>query len=374
MNIGFDAKRIVQNNTGLGNYSRFVVEVLSEYFPGNRYLLFAPKRRENRRMDVLKERSNVWFVFPSGIYRVFPSLWRIFVRKKRMSGNGIDVFHGLSNELPLWIRHTGVRTVVTVHDLIFLRYPQFYGLVDRWIYRFKFRRACFDADVVIAVSECTKRDIVGFFNVPEDKVRVVYQSCHPQFRREVPEERRKEVLKRYGFPEKFILFVGSIEQRKNLLLAVKALRLIPENVHLVAIGKSTSYQREVECYTRESGLQSRVHIFNGFPFEEFPSVFRSAEVFVYPSFFEGFGIPVIEALWSGTPVVAATGSCLEEAGGPDSFYVDPSDEVGLADRINQILGDPGLALSMSERGKRYVRRFDPELIAGGIEAIYRSLL
>ncbi|MDR1562430.1 MAG: glycosyltransferase family 4 protein [Dysgonamonadaceae bacterium] len=373
MNIGFDAKRIVQNNTGLGNYSRFVVEVMSEYFPDNNYFLLAPKRKENSRLNVLKSRANVRFIFPDGFFRLFPSLWRMFARKKVMADNSMDLFHGLSNELPLCMKQTGVKTVVTVHDLIFIRYPQFYRLIDRLIYRLKFNSACRNADAVIAVSECTKRDIVDFFHIPEKKIVVIYQSCHPQFKQKCPEERRKRVLKQYGFPEKFVLFVGSIEERKNLLLAVKALKLLPEDVHLVAIGKSTTYQQTVEKYAHDNSLLPRVHIFNGFPFEEFPVAYQSAEVFVYPSFFEGFGIPVIEALWSGVPVIAATGSCLEEAGGPDSFYVDPSNECELASRISQILNDPALAKSMSEKGKMYVQQFDPKVIANQIETVYRSL-
>ncbi|MDR2622082.1 MAG: glycosyltransferase family 4 protein [Dysgonamonadaceae bacterium] len=373
MRIGFDAKRAVQNNTGLGNYSRFVIEILSEYEPDNTYFLFAPKRKENKRLKTLISRPNVFFIFPSGFSKLLSLFWRFFGSKK-IDKNRMEIFHGLSNELPVNIYDTGVKTVVTIHDLIFIRYPQYYHWLDRKIYCWKFKRACQKAGVIIAVSECTKRDIISFFHIPEEKIRVIYQGCHPIFKQRVPEEKRKRIVEEQQFPERFILYVGSIESRKNLLLAVKALKQIPEDIHLVAIGKSTPYQLEIEKYAHEMGLESRLCIKNDFPFENFPAVYQSASVFVYPSFFEGFGIPVIEALSCGVPVIAATGSCLEESGGPDSVYVNPYDETELAAKIREILENQDLAEKMAARGLEYMKRFDSQRIVAEIMDIYRELL
>jgi glycosyltransferase involved in cell wall biosynthesis len=374
MNIGFDAKRAVQNNTGLGNYSRFVIESLSKYYPDNTYFLFAPRKKANSHLKTLISRTNVTFIFPSGISKALSSLWRIFGSKKNIRKNGVEIFHGLSNELPINIRSAGVKMVVTVHDLIFVRYPHYYRWIDRKIYFWKFRRTCLKADMIIAVSECTKRDIVSFFRIAEEKIKVVYQNCHPDFRCPVSEEKRVQIAEKYHLPKRFILYVGSIERRKNLLLAVKALSRIAEEIHLVAIGKSTPYQLEIEKYAHEAGLESRLHIKNNFPFEDLPAVYQQASVFVYPSFFEGFGIPVIEALSCSVPVVAATGSCLEEAGGPDSVYVDPLDDAALAAKIMEILENKDLAKTMAERGLEYLKRFDSRRIAGEIMEIYRKLL
>ncbi|MDR2469143.1 MAG: glycosyltransferase family 4 protein [Tannerella sp.] len=369
MKIGFDAKRAVRNNTGLGNYSRHVIEVLSEYFPDNDYLLFAPQKKENPRLQTLCSRANVAFVFPSGFYRLFVWLWRVWGIGKDINSD-VDIFHGLSNEIPLGMKKKGIKTVVSVHDLIFLRYPQFYKPVDRTIYRLKCRYACRHADRIIAVSECTKRDIVSFFHIPANKIEVVYQSCHPSFGVEADEERRATVAAKYGLPRRYLLNVGSIERRKNLLLVVKALKHLPDDIHLVAVGKSTPYQTEVETYAKLSGVSSRLHILNHAPFDDLPALYRLASVFVYPSFFEGFGIPVIEALTCGTPVVAARGSCLEEAGGPDSLYVDPEDETELAQKIIEITGNKDLAIRMREKGREYVRRFSNEHIATALMNAY----
>jgi glycosyltransferase involved in cell wall biosynthesis len=373
MIIGFDAKRAMQNNTGLGNYSRYIIEVLSEYYSDNRYVLFAPREKANKRLADIFSRENIFSVFPTGLSKLFPSLWRESGINRDIKKNGISIFHGLSNELPVGVRHTGIKTVVSIHDLIFLRYPQYYNLIDRLIYRIKFIRACRKSDKIIAVSACTKRDIISFFNVPEEKIEVVYQGCHKQFKTPVPEEKRRKVLEKHRLPSRYLLYVGSIEARKNLLLTVQALTRLPGDIHLVAIGKSTSYQSKINSFARKANLTSRIHIKNDFPFEDLPSVYQSASLFLYPSFFEGFGIPIIEALSSGVPVIAAKGSCLEEAGGPDSVYVNPTDPQALAEKIEEVLTHPAIADAMSEKGKKYVLRFSDEVIASDVMAVYRSL-
>jgi glycosyltransferase involved in cell wall biosynthesis len=370
MRIGFDAKRAVQNNTGLGNYSRYVIEILSKYCPDNSYILFAPRRKANSRLETILSRANVSFIFPRGIFRRLSSLWRTFGMTVDIRKQNLAVYHGLSGELPVGIRKTGVKSVVTVHDLIFLRYPEYYRPADRLIYRLKFKAACQKADRIIAVSECTKRDIVSFFHIPEEKIAVVYQGCHPACSAGVPEEGKKAVVEKYGLPSRFLLNVGSIEARKNLLLAVRALKSLPGDVHLVAVGKPTPYQQEVEKYAAKSGLSPRLHLLNSVAFDDLPAIYRLASVFVYPSFFEGFGIPVIEALSSGIPVIAATGSCLEEAGGPGSIYVNPNDEAELSKQIAGILSSRELSGKMSETGKEYVKRFSEKNIAAEIMKIY----
>jgi glycosyltransferase involved in cell wall biosynthesis len=373
MEIGFDAKRAVQNNTGLGNYSRYIIEILSEYYPENKYLLFAPKQKENSRLHTIHSRNNTSFVFPSGVSKSFTSLWRTYWIKKDIRKQEITVFHGLSNELPTGIENLGIKTLVTVHDLIFLRYPEYYKPVDRIIYRKKFERACKKADRIIAVSECTKRDIVSFFGIPEKKIEVVYQGCHSDFRKKVSAETKMAITHKYNIPSHFILYVGSIETRKNLLLIVKALKNLPENIHLFAVGKSTPYQLQTEKYADKSGVQSRLHILNNVPFEDLPAIYQSANLFVYPSVFEGFGIPIIEALSSEIPVIAATGSCLEEAGGADSVYVSPDNDIELAEKIMEILNDESLRNKMIDAGKIYIKRFEEKRIAEQLMHVYQSI-
>ena len=375
MKIGFDAKRAVNNKTGLGNYSRLVIDVLSEYYPENDYLLYTPKIKENNRLEPLLERRNVELCAPSGfIGRVFSSWWRVGngIVKDFMHDN-ISLFHGLSNELPLAVGDT-VPSVVTIHDLIFLHFPQFYKPIDCKIYNYKFRKACENASRIIAVSECTKRDIVNIYGTEPSKIDVVYQGCDESFKRKCSMDEKLNVRRKYNLPDgDYILYVGTVEERKNVLLAVKALRNIDKKTQLVIVGRETHYARQVHEYIDKYGLESRV-LFRQIHFQDLPAVYQMARAFTYPSRYEGFGIPLLEALCSGVPVVSATGSCLEEAGGEGSIYVNPDDDEGLALALTKVMEDESLREKMIIKGKEYAAQFTRKSISDNIMNVYRKVL
>jgi len=375
MKIGYDGKRAVQNFTGLGNYSRYVLEALQEYFPDNEYVIYAPKRRKNPRLKKLLEKGNAYLRFPSSAWWTrFPALWRIWGITDDWEKDGIVLFHGLSNELPLNIgRQKRVKSVVTIHDLIFRRLPQCYPIIDRWIYDYKFKKACQKADKIIAVSECTKRDIISDYGIPADKIEVIYQGCDPIFAQSVSDDRKVEVLKRYALPKHYILSVGSIEERKNALLIVKSLLHLPVEYHLVLVGKETAYTKKVIDFICEYKLESRVNILQNVPFVDLPAIYQCAETFVYPSRYEGFGIPILEALNSRVPVVAATGSCLEEAGGPYSLYVHPDDDKGLAEAIVQSQF-PQNRQRMVAEGLKWASQFSKGQMARETMECYKTVL
>ena len=194
MRIGFDGKRAVQNFTGLGNYSRYIVDILCQFYPENKYVLYAPKKRENKRLNKLtKQYRQLQLSYPTtSFWKKLSSLWRVLGITRQLEKERIDIFHGLSNELPLNIHKSKVKSIVTIHDLIFLRYPQYYHSIDRNIYTYKFRKACENADRIIAISECTKRDIIEYFGIPADKIEVVYQGCDTSFTHPVTEEKKRE--------------------------------------------------------------------------------------------------------------------------------------------------------------------------------------
>ena len=180
MIIGFDAKRANANFTGLGNYSRFMVDTMATYGDEHKYRMYIPKQCKNASYDSLLKHKNVSSILPrSSVMKRFRALWRTFFIKRGLLQDGVQLYHGLSNELPVGIHRTGIRSVVTIHDLIFLRYPQYYHRLDRIIYNRKFNYACRKADRIVAVSECTKRDIVKFYGISPEKIDVVYQGCDP---------------------------------------------------------------------------------------------------------------------------------------------------------------------------------------------------
>lgn len=376
MIIGFDAKRAAQNRTGLGNYSRFVIRSLSETFPDSRFLMYVPNERRTEYLGEIPPSDNLGVVFPvKALWRRMRSLWRVWGMSGALKADGVNIFHGLSNELPLTIRRASCKSVVTIHDLIFLRYPECYKPIDRLIYTYKFRRACRVADSIIAVSECTKRDIVKFFGIPENKITVIYQGCDPSFRSILTAEERTAVTSKLNLPKRYILNVGSIEERKNVMLAVEALPMITDSeVALLIVGRHTPYALSVMQRARALGVEKRVVMRHDIAFAELPAVYQGAEAFVYPSRFEGFGIPILEALCSQVPVVAATGSCLEEAGGEGSLYVDADDSQALAKCLNNILGNEHLRREMVEKGLHHAAGFSAETQTRQLIDLYQQIL
>lgn len=374
MKIAFDAKRITHNSTGLGNYGRYIVDILSDYYPENAYDLYSPDKGKDHLRNKLREKDNITYHYPGPIDSLLKSAWRSFGIIKDLKKLSPDIYHGLSNELPVGLEKAGIQSVVTIHDLIFIRYPQFYKKIDRTIYNHKFKKACEQADRVVAISGMTRQDIIKAYHIPEEKIDVVYQGCAPLFLKQVSPEQKENIRIKYNLPSNYILSVGSIEQRKNLLLIVRALRQLGKKIHLVAIGKRTPYTETVEEYIRDNNMQQQVTILNNVPFEDLPGFYQMADLFIYPSFFEGFGIPIIEALHSNVPVIAATGSCLEEAGGPTSLYVEPNDVNDLSEKINWVLSTPAQIDLMKNAGKEYVKRFTDQQIAHDLMDVYRNVL
>lgn len=386
MNIGFDAKRAAQNRTGLGNYSRFVIRILSEKFAGNQYHLYTPKPH---RMPYLQEIPTLKHLFlhfpPQGIWSRIRSLWRVWGITKDIQKDGIQIFHGLSNELPLNIGTPeqrkmkaggkGCKYIVTLHDLIFIHTPQYYHWMDRQIYNFKFRRACRCADRVIAVSEYTKQEIMHYYHTPESKIDVVYQGCDPVFSQEIEEGKLQEVKARYQLPDKFVLYVGSIEERKNLMLVAKAMAELNRRaaIHVVAVGRRTAYVDQIQDFLKAQGIDHLFHFYHQVPYADLPSFYKWASTFAYPSRIEGFGIPLLEAISSGVPAIGCTGSCLEEAGGPYSIYVNPDDAKGMADAILRTCTDEPLRQHMISEGKKYALNFSDEKLSNDLMKVYENL-
>lgn len=375
MKVAFDAKRITHNATGLGNYSRFVVNGLAAVYPDVSLQLYTPGKGKEALRNRILSRPNVSFYYPKGrVDRLLPAFWRSFGVTSTLQAENVDLYHGLSNEIPMNLRKVGIPSVVTIHDLIFLRYPQLYKPIDRQIYAYKFKQACLRSDRIVAVSRQTAQDVRDFFGIPESKINIVYQGCDPAFGQVVPEETKRSVREKYKISIPYILYVGSIEERKNLLLLVKALKGLKEDISVIAIGRRTSYTDRVETYIRENHLEDRVRIWSGVPFRELPAFYQMATLFVYPSFFEGFGIPILEAQRSGIPVIAATGSCLEEAGGSSALYTNPHNDQELRDLIETVLHDPQLYASMRDGGKAYGQRFESDKLAKDLMGVYREVI
>ena len=379
MIIGFDAKRIVRNGTGLGSYGRTLVNDLIRRDDEDITLrLYTPdKGRDDLRNQIL---DGAQFCYPQSQrskvkgqrsifnfqFSIFNSFWRSHGILKDLQRDGVQIYHGLSGELPIGLRKAGIKGVVTIHDLIFMRHPEYYQWIDTKIYEWKLRQTLKEADRIIAISERTKQDIMELGGISDERIRVIYQSYAPRFSDALDQQLIETVRQHYHLPDRFILNVGTIEQRKNLRLAADALTLLPSDVHLVAVGRQTPYVRELP-------QSDRLHLLSGVPDDYLAAIYHLAEAFVYPSRYEGFGIPIIEAIAAGLPVVACTGSCLEEAGGPSTLYVHPDDVGGMAAALTTVLKGADDREERIRASQDYIQRFRGTDVAGQVLEVYKEL-
>ncbi|MDQ3534267.1 MAG: glycosyltransferase family 4 protein [Bacteroidota bacterium] len=377
MKIGFDAKRAFTNFTGLGNYSRFVINALSNTFKENEYYLYAPYQGFDPEAKSLVKLENVHLRTPSSIIAKMNlgSIWRSAIVGNVALKDGVNIFHGLSNELPL-VFDRKLKTVVTIHDLLFIRYPELHNFIDIEIYRRKVKHACKVADKIIAISEQTKEDLIDFLGVDESKIEIVYQGCNPYFRKEYTPLELNMVIDKYKLPVDFILNVGTIEARKNALIIIKALSHIKNKIDIpiVIIGRATKYKDEIVRWAKKEDILSQIIFLHDVPVQDLPKIFQLAKLFVYPSKFEGFGIPIIEALCSQVPVISSKGSCFSEAGGKNSLYVDPEDSEEMGDAILSVLNNPSVATKMIMEGQEYVKKFNDDIIAANLNNVYQKLI
>lgn len=365
MKLGFDAKRLYNNFTGLGNYSRTTIDILTAEYPDNDYYLYSPKVRLNGTTLPYIGKRHCHTVTPKGIMR--GSAWRTYGLVNDMKRDGIELFHGLSNEMPTGLFHSGIASVVTIHDVAFRTFPSMYHWHDRKIYDLKWQYTCNHSDRIVAISECTKRDIMEFYDVPEHKIDVVYQPVSPIYYTPLQPTPTNP----------YMLYVGSINSRKNLLGVVKAIELLPRDLRmpLVIVGGGGSYKQTVRQYIADHGLDDLFLWPEMVGNTDLKRLYTNATLFVYPSFYEGFGLPVVEAQLCGCPVVTSNISSLPEAGGPFAQQADPNSPEDIRDKIQLLLTDTELIERTRIMGRqRALQTFDPVNLARQLMGVYKSIL
>ncbi|MGH1334809.1 MAG: glycosyltransferase family 4 protein [Aureispira sp.] len=365
MILAYDAKRLFCNRTGLGNYSRSLVANLVETHPHLSPQLYTP--RISLASSIAPFLKAPYQVHQSN--QALKAWWRSVGIRKDLKTAGVSVYHGLSNELPWQLSSTGIKTVLTVHDMIFKRYPQFFPWIDRQFYAWKTRYSCQQADLILAISESTKQDLLQEYALPPEKIKVLYQACEASYYN-LPPLDFAPLQAQYNLPKEFILFVGTLEPRKNLSLLLRAHQLLPkaQQLPLVIVGRGTlppDYDSATPIHWLDN-IQAT---------KDLQTLYQAAQVLVYPSLYEGFGLPIVEALLCQTPVIAAQSSSLPEAGGPNSLYVPTRDAAACAQAIHKVLTTPTLAAHMRQKGLEYAQtKFAPANLSQQLLAHYQSLL
>ena len=365
LKIGFDAKRLFHNRTGLGNYSRTLVRDLQRLYPEHEYHLFTPKISHDSEVLYFLDKEKFIIHTYNG---KFGSFWRSRGVTKEINAAGMDIYHGLSHEIPLNSQSLDAKTVVTFHDLIFEYYPEQFGLLDRYIYKRKYRYAAKNADHIVAISESTKKDLNVLYKVNPSKVSVVYQSCHPAF---------YNTSKSPQSYEKYLLYVGSLIERKSFLLIVEAMANISKDkrVKVKVVGRGGLYADRIKSRISELSLGKYFEFLDHVDNEALLSIYDNAIAMVYPSIYEGFGIPLIESLYRDTPVITTTASSLPEAAGPGAIYIEPNDKIELTNAIMDIVSNHTLRNELTQKGKAYVsERYTDEITAKGMMEVYMKMV
>lgn len=369
--IGFDAKRLFNNNTGLGNYSRSLVTQLKSYYPEHEYILFSPSIHAH----------SPYYDFTHNFASITPTsgnslAWRSRGIIKDLQTQKIDIFHGLSHEIPFGIEKTSIRSIVSIHDVIYKFFPQDFSLIDKTIYNLKWKHACTNSDHIIAISQTTKQDIMQYFGTDESKISVVYQTCHERFSQTLPAEKILHIQKKHNINRPYILYVGALSTRKNITTLIEAYSTIAHTIDadLVIVGGGRkTIVKKIDALIHKHSLQQRVKLLQGVGDEDLPALYQGADCFVYPSFYEGFGIPILEAFNSGTAVIASRASSLPEVGGNAALYFNPHSAEELAQQIITILHDTELRTELIHKGLARALEFSAKAFAQNTIKIYNSL-
>lgn len=298
-------------------------------------------------------------------------LWEQLFQPARLIRDKIDLLHGPAYALPLICP---TRSVVTIHDLSFFLYPRAFNRGNRLYLRLMTRLSAQRADAVIAVSEHTRQDVIRLLGVPADHVYAVPNGVGPMFR-PLPQPEVKAFRAAHQLPEQFILCISTIEPRKNLATLIRAYALLGETTHGLVIGGGRGWKYEsVFALAEELGLQDRVRFPGFLRYSELSRWYNAADVFVFPSLYEGFGLPPLEAMACGTPVVTSNASSLPEVVGTAGLLVNPTDTEGLADAIHRVINSAGLAASMATRGRARADRFSWRASADRTARVYERIL
>ena len=369
--IGFDARRAFKNFGGLGNYSRSSISSLSQFFNYNEYYLYTPPYKDHS-LFAFSDSSNVTIRTPKGLSAISTAYWREYSIKKAIEKDNLDLYHGLTGELPL--SNTDIPKVVTIHDLDCHRYPMYYRPFDRWLCSARISRSAKSANKIIAVSKQTADDIVEFFGTDRSKIEIVHPRCDPQFYTPASAEKAQQVKEKYNLPKRFIVAMGAIEERKNVVSIVKALPRLPKDIKLYCFGKWTPYALNIMAVAENLGVRDRVVLIHDADFSLMPAIYSLAEALIYVSHSEGFGIPVLEGITYGIPVITSGGSSMAEAGGDAALYANPLSPSDIGDKIEMILSSPTLRHSMIERGFDHARQFRNDKAAEKLFEIYTKTI
>jgi glycosyltransferase involved in cell wall biosynthesis len=375
MRICLDLSPAIHQKAGLGRYARTLAEHLLAQDRTNEYLAFAYGRfppvalsaalralpRANVPLDARLWRMGVWLAYALGV-----SLDRMLPHA--------DLFHATEHLLPPL---KNAKTVFTLHDLIFQLFPEYHLPLNRWFLTNAMPHFLRRADAIVAVSECTKRDAIRFYDLSPEKITVIYEGVNPALHPVDDPNLIAQARARFAKNQPFVLFVSTIEPRKNIPALVDALRVLRARglTHrlLIAGRKGWLYQGVFD-HVKQTGMESAVDFLGYVPDDDLPGLFAACDAFVFPSLYEGFGLPPLEAMACGAPVVCSNTSSLPEVVGDAALLVNPHDVGDIAAAVERVITDATLRAELRARGLAQAANFSWERAARETIGIYKTVI
>jgi glycosyltransferase involved in cell wall biosynthesis len=375
MTIAFDVSHIRRRRAGIGRLSMLLLRGLLSADQQREYLLhgWGPDLDDDTLRSFLQPNVRLATARVPGIVkRMYWNVLRI-PRLETFTGH-FDIFHGAEPLLPPVGNR---RSIITVHDLAYKKFPHFFNTLNARKWDILYRRAILETDAVIVPSENTRNDLLEMFNIPSGKIQVVHPPINPIFSSTGSSEAKAEIRAKFSIPGQFILFVGTIEPRKNIARLVKAfedfLRGNNAPVSLVIVGGAGWLYQDVMKTIETSAVRKNILLLDYVTDADLAELYRSAMMFVFPSLYEGHGFPVMEAMASGVPVITSNNSSLKEIGKDVALLIDAENTASITEALQRLYSDEGLRRQMTASGLERAAQYSVKNAVDVILRLYSSL-
>jgi len=378
MKILIDAFGIVNETTGVGQYSLQLLNALSEIDNKNEYHICLKKKlNDNHPIFNIRDKQNFYFI-RDNVSAIGPKKQFYFYKFLRRNRFKFDLFHSLNSELPLY---DNIKSVVTFHDLKYVKYPNFlnkFSVIKSGYLKYTMKKGAEKANKIIAVSRSTKKDIIHLLGIEKDKIVVIYEASNLSMYFQENVISNSEILEKYSIQKPYFLYVGEKRPHKNLEGLIKAFAIYKKkydsrNSSLVLTGKKYSTYHEYITTAENLGVKDSL-IFTGFiPEKYLKTIYSEAEALLLISFYEGFGIPILEAMECGIPVITSNISSMPEVAGGSALLVDPNNIQEIVEKMNDIVNSRILRKQLIESGLKRVKQFSWILTARQTLKVYNEI-